>query len=208
MRETKGSRRTAVWILSADSGGCGGCAQQIAALQAPRYAADLRGQGISLARSPRHADVILIAGALTEAAREPLRRLLDGVPQPRALVAVGNCAIDGCVFRGSPVLSESTAEALDVNVEIAGCPPSPRQILDAIREAAQLLRSDGDWTESADEEAGDGESAGQAAQAEAGNDDADDSADDGGDHAAGMGPEAPDAEVAEARDAGGRGGKR
>lgn len=199
MRETKAPRRTAVWILSVDSGGCGACAQQIAALQAPRYTAELRGQGISLARSPRHADVILVTGALTEAAREPMRRLLDGVPQPRALVAVGNCAIDGCVFRGSPVISASTAEALDVNVEIAGCPPSPRQIMDAIREAAQLLRSEGDWSESPEVGADAEES---AEEESAGADEAEDDMPDS------TGPDAPDAEVAEARDAGGRGGQR
>jgi Ni,Fe-hydrogenase III small subunit len=193
--------------LSADTGGCGGCAQQIAALQAPRYAAELRGQGISLARSPRHADVILITGALTEVARAPIRQLLDGVPQPRALVAVGNCAIDGCVFHGSPVLSDSAAEALDVNVEIAGCPPSPRQIMDAIREAAQLLRSEGDWAEGPEvmeDEGGDEAASTDDADADDDRDDAE--ADD--DLPDATGPDAPDAQVAEARDTGGRGGQR
>jgi Ni,Fe-hydrogenase III small subunit len=102
----------------------------------------LHAQGVNFARSPRHADVVLVSGALSEAAREPIRRVLAGVPQPRALVAVGNCAIDGCVFRGSPHLVPNVAEALDVNVEIAGCPPAPASILAAIGEAAQLLRTD------------------------------------------------------------------
>jgi NADH:ubiquinone oxidoreductase subunit B-like Fe-S oxidoreductase len=68
-----------------------------------------------------------------------LRRYLDAVPQPRALIAVGDCAIDGGVFAGALGLVDSPAEALDVNVEIAGCPPSPTAILTAIGEAVQLL---------------------------------------------------------------------
>jgi Ni,Fe-hydrogenase III small subunit len=142
MAQSSQPRPTAVWLLQLDSGGCGACVQQIYSLFAPRYAATLRAQGLSMARSPRHADVILVTGALTVAAREPLQHVLDGVPEPRALIAVGNCAIDGCVFRGSPYLAQSAAEALDVNVEIAGCPPTPQAILDAITEAAVLLRSE------------------------------------------------------------------
>lgn len=142
MEQTKQPRPTAVWLLQVDSGGCGACVQQVYSLFAPRYAATLRAHGVSMARSPRHADVILVTGALSSAAREPLRRVLDSVPEPRALVAVGNCAIDGCVFRGSPPLSNSAAEALDVNVEIAGCPPTPQAILEAITEAAVLLHSE------------------------------------------------------------------
>lgn len=147
METTRQRRSRAVWVLPLDSSGCGACTQQIYALLGPRYAAQLRARGISLARSPHHADIVLITGALAEAAREPLQRVLAGVPQPRALVAVGNCAIDGCVFRGSPHLLADGAERLDVNVEIAGCPPTPQSILEAITEAAQLLSSESDADE-------------------------------------------------------------
>lgn len=147
METTRQRRGTAVWVLPLDSSGCGACTQQIYALLGPRYAAQLRARGISLARSPHHADIVLITGALAEVAREPLQRVLAGVPQPRALVAVGNCAIDGCVFRGSPNLLADGAERLDVNVEIAGCPPTAQSILEAITEAAQLLSSEADADE-------------------------------------------------------------
>lgn len=139
MTTSRPSRPTAVWVVPLDSGGCGACVQQIHALLGPRYADELRARGIGLALSPRHADVVLIAGPLSRAAREPVTRLLEGVPQPRALVAVGDCAINGCVFRGSPTLAKSAAEELDVNVEIAGCPPTPEAILEAIGEASQIL---------------------------------------------------------------------
>ncbi|HEV2236427.1 MAG TPA: hypothetical protein VGR57_07160, partial [Ktedonobacterales bacterium] len=135
-------RQASVWVLPVDSGGCGACAQQIYALLAERYAGDLRAHGVSFARSPRHADIVLITGALSAAAREPVRQLLAAVPQPRALIAVGNCAIGGCVFRGSPHLVTDGAEQLDVNVEIGGCPPAPQAILEAIVEASQLLAAE------------------------------------------------------------------
>jgi Ni,Fe-hydrogenase III small subunit len=129
-------------VLPLDSGGCGACAQQIYALLAERYTAELRERGVSFARSPRHADIVLVTGALSTEAREPVRQLLAAVPQPRALIAVGNCAIDGCLFRGSPHLVPDAAEELDVNVEIGGCPPAPHAILEAIVEASQLLAAE------------------------------------------------------------------
>jgi Ni,Fe-hydrogenase III small subunit len=124
------------------------------ALLGPRYADELRTRGIAVALSPRHADVVLVAGPLSRTAREPVMRLLESVPQPRALVAVGDCAINGCVFAGSPSVAKSAAEELDVNVEIGGCPPTPTAILDAIGEASQILASDA-GTASADDSADD-----------------------------------------------------
>jgi formate hydrogenlyase subunit 7 len=139
MMTPRDSRRGAVAVLPVAAGGCLACAQSVDALQATRYAAALRERGISFTRSPRHADIVLISGTVTTASLDALRRYLDAVPQPRALIAVGDCAIDGGVFAGAQGLVDSPAEALDVNVEIAGCPPSPTAILTAIGEAAQLL---------------------------------------------------------------------
>ena len=136
-------RQAAVWVLPVAMGGCSACHQSIIALQARRYAPKLTAQGIRFARSPRHADILLITGALTTEACAEAHAFVEAMPQPRALVAVGNCAIDGCVFRGSPHLVASTAEELDVNVEIAGCPPAPAAILAAIAEASELIASAG-----------------------------------------------------------------
>ncbi len=128
-----------VWVLPLHVGACGACAQSVMALQAPRYAARLREHGVNFARSPRHANVVVLTGTASVEGLEAVRTLLRGVPDPHALVAVGDCAIDGCVFRDSPHIVPSVAEALDVHVEIAGCPPAPDAILAAIVEAAQLL---------------------------------------------------------------------
>ncbi len=132
-------RRGPTAVLHVQAGGCGACAQSVAALLASRYRSTLAERGITFTSTPRHADIVLLTGTVTTSSLDDLRRYLDGVPQPRALVAVGDCAIDGGVFAGAPGLVESPAEALDVNVEIAGCPPSPESILAAMTEAAQLL---------------------------------------------------------------------
>lgn len=140
MNELERARRAAVLVASAHVGGCPACAQSIAALAAPRYAKRLREQGIILMAAPRQADVLLLCGTLNERSREAALALVAETPRPRALVAVGDCALNGCVFAGSAALSkQSLAEALSVNVEIGGCPPSPEVILEAIAEAQRLL---------------------------------------------------------------------
>lgn len=152
MSEFQMSRRASVWVLPLETGGCGATLQSIYALLAPTYAGELRRQGISFARSPRHADIVLLAGPLSLVARGPVERMLAGVPEPRALVAVGDCAIDGCVFAGSAAITDHPADVLDVHVEVGGCPPTPSAILAAIVEAKRLLAGEDEEAVEADVE--------------------------------------------------------
>lgn len=138
MTPSKTRARRGVWVLAAGSG-CGACVQSIQALLAPRYHALLRTHGVRFAHNPRLAEVVLLTGPLSQATYAPLCRLLAAVPAPRALVATGDCAIDGCVFSGSAALVADPATVLDVNIEVAGCPPAPTAILDAIVAASHLL---------------------------------------------------------------------
>lgn len=133
--------RAAAGLLAIETGGCGACRQSIEALRATRYTASLRAHGMAFVSSPRQAAIVLVAGAVSEAARAPLRRVLDAVPRPRAIVAVGNCAIDGCVFAGSEVLAPAPADLIGAHVQIAGCPPSPAQVLATVVRAQRLLAS-------------------------------------------------------------------
>ena len=126
-------------VYTVQMGGCAACGQSVAALRAPIYASGLAARGVRFVQSPRHADIVILTGALTHAGLDPLKELLAGVPEPHALVAVGDCAITGGVFQGSPDLVPIPAEALDVHVEIAGCPPAPEAILAALAEATALL---------------------------------------------------------------------
>ncbi len=140
------TRHHAVWCLPLNMGSCNGCDQQMLALLAPRY--ELGRRGISFATSPRHADIVLLTGTLTLRSLEPVRRVLAQVPDPHALIAIGDCALNGGVFAGSPQIVPNAATELGVNIEISGNPPTPTQILLAIEEAARLL----DEAEAADEE--------------------------------------------------------
>ena len=130
---------TPVAIFAVDSGGCGACVQSILALQSSRYAKALHAARVSFAQTPRHADVLLISGPLTKATRVSIGDVVAATPQQRALIAVGDCAINGCVFADSPAYDTSAATAFDVHVEIEGCPPAPLAILDAIGAAQELL---------------------------------------------------------------------
>lgn len=170
---SRSRRRAALWILPLETGGCGASAQSIAALRSPGFAPALSAEGIAFASSPRHADILLIAGPLSPASRDAVRRIVEAVPLPRAIVAVGDCAIDGCVFAGSPRITESVADELDANVEIAGCPPSPDAILAAINEAARLLAGAGAGGMPTDEDTAAGDD--DVSDTSDGDDDTDDS---------------------------------
>jgi formate hydrogenlyase subunit 7 len=135
----RSASHTPVAIFAVDSGGCGACVQSILALQAARYAKALHAARVSFAQTPRHADILLISGALTRAARASIGAVIEATPQQRALIAVGDCAIDGCMFAESPEFGESAATLFDVHIEIEGCPPDPLAILDAIGAARELL---------------------------------------------------------------------
>lgn len=163
--ETQQRPHAAVRVLPVAVGGCGACAASVRALLAPRYAARLAERGISFTDSPRHADVVLLTGALARRESEAALAYVEGVPQPHVLVAAGNCAIDGCVFAGSPYLGDSTAEVLNAHVEIGGCPPEPDALLAAVAQAAQLL-ADVD----ADDAVGVGDDAGETTDDEEGRD--------------------------------------
>jgi Ni,Fe-hydrogenase III small subunit len=81
-----------------------------------------------------------------------VRRVLDLVAEPQALVSIGDCAINGCVFAGSPEIAASASETLDVHVELPGCPPTPASILNAIVRAAELLGESAEMDEEDEEE--------------------------------------------------------
>ena len=137
--KNKSGRGRTIAVLALETGGCGACAESVMALHSPLYKAELATYGITFIDSPRQADVVLVSGPLTTEADQAVRRVLALVPEPQALVAIGDCAINGCVFAGSAHISASAAEALDVHVELPGCPPTPSSILNALSRAAQLL---------------------------------------------------------------------
>jgi Ni,Fe-hydrogenase III small subunit len=114
-------------IREVDAGSCNGCELEINALGNAFY--DLERFGLRFVASPRHADVLLVTGSLTRNMRQALERTYRATPDPKWVVAVGSCALDGGVFKGSYAVSGGIAEAVPVDLYIKGCPPSPADLL-------------------------------------------------------------------------------
>ena len=114
-------------IREIDAGSCNGCELEIHALSNAFY--DLERFGLRFVASPRHADVLLVTGPLTANMREALERTWRAAPDPKWVVAVGDCAVDGGVFADSYACAGGIAAAVPVDLHIRGCPPSPTQLL-------------------------------------------------------------------------------
>ena len=114
-------------IREVDAGSCNGCELEIHALNNAFY--DLERFGLRFVASPRHADVLLVTGPVTRNMQEALRRTYDATPDPKWVVAVGDCAADGGIFAGSYALTGGVHEVVPVDLHIRGCPPSPVQLL-------------------------------------------------------------------------------
>ena len=114
-------------IREVDAGSCNGCELEIHALQNAFY--DLERFGLRFVASPRHADVLLVTGPLTKNMREALERTYNATPDPKWVVAVGDCAANGGIFAGSYAVVGGISKAVPVDLHIPGCPPSPVALL-------------------------------------------------------------------------------
>jgi len=114
-------------IRHVDAGSCNGCELEIHALNNAFY--DLERLGLRFVASPRHADVLTVTGPVTKNMREALLRTYNATPDPKWVVAIGNCALDGGIFAGSYAVAGGVADVVPVDLHIRGCPPSPLQIL-------------------------------------------------------------------------------
>lgn len=114
-------------IRQVDAGSCNGCELEIHALSNPYY--DVARFGLHFVASPRHADVLLVTGPVTKNMREALERTYAATPNPKWVVAAGDCARDGGLFAGSYAVAGGVSAVLPVDLHIRGCPPSPMQLL-------------------------------------------------------------------------------
>jgi Ni,Fe-hydrogenase III small subunit len=117
-------------IRQVDAGSCNGCELEIHALNNAFY--DLERFGLHFVASPRHADVLLVTGPVTKNMREALERTYNATPDPKWVVALGDCAFDGGVFAGSYAISGGVSAVVPVDLHIRGCPPSPVRILEGL----------------------------------------------------------------------------
>jgi len=114
-------------IRQVDAGSCNGCELEIHALNNAFH--DLEHYGLRFVASPRHADVLMVTGPVTKSMREALLRTYNATPDPKWVVAVGACAIDGGVFAGSYAVVGAVKDVIPVDLHIRGCPPSPAELL-------------------------------------------------------------------------------
>src|SRR3954451_23040591 len=117
-------------IRAVDAGSCNGCELEIHALNNAFY--DLERFGLHFVASPRHADVLLVSGPVTKNMREALERTWRATPDPKWVVAVGDCGADAGVFAGSPAVVGGVSAVIPVDLVIRGCPPTPRQLLQGL----------------------------------------------------------------------------
>ncbi len=126
-------------IRHVNTGSCNGCELEIRALNGVIY--DLARFGLRFVDSPRHADVLLVTGPLTHNLRQALVQAYDATPNPKWVVAMGDCAVDGGVFKGSYAVLGGAGMGVPIDLMIHGCPPSPARILSELRVLLELAAS-------------------------------------------------------------------
>jgi len=120
-------------IRAIDAGSCNGCELEIHALNNPCY--DVERFGVHFVASPRHADALLVTGPVSRHMETALRRTYQAMPNPRLIIAAGQCACDGGIFGASYACIGAVANVLPVDVTIPGCPPAPLDLLRGILSA-------------------------------------------------------------------------
>jgi Ni,Fe-hydrogenase III small subunit len=120
----------ALAIRHVDAGSCNGCELEIQALHNPYY--NLEGMGIRFVASPRHADALLVTGPVSRHMAQALRRTYEATPEPKLVIAVGDCGACGGVFGESYASLGAVANVIPVDVAIPGCPPTPTALLQGI----------------------------------------------------------------------------
>ena len=120
----------ALCIRAVDAGSCNGCELEIHALNNALY--NLEGLGIRFVASPRHADLLLVTGPVAKNMEAALLRTYEATPDPKLVVAIGDCGCTGGIFGESYATRGRVANVIPVNVAVPGCPPNPRQILTGI----------------------------------------------------------------------------
>ncbi len=125
------------WILHYDGSSCNGCDIEVLACLTPLY--DVERFGIINTGNPKHADILLITGGINEQNADVVRQLYEQMPTPKAVIAIGACAITGGIFKECYNILGGVDKVIPVDVYIPGCAASPESIIDGVVKALELL---------------------------------------------------------------------
>lgn len=128
-----------LWVFTTNSGSCNGCDIEVVATVTPRY--DIERLGMKLTGTPRHADVLLVSGPVTRFMKTKLERIYAQIPDPKVVMAIGNCACSGDVFFKSYNLVGPVDKVIPVDVYVHGCPPRPEAIIEGAAKAVLKLEA-------------------------------------------------------------------
>jgi len=140
-REILDTLGQALAIRHVDAGSCNGCELEIHALDNPYY--NLEGLGIRFVASPRHADLLLVTGPVARNMEVALKRTLEAMPDPKLVVAIGDCGCTGGIFGEGYASCGRVANVIAVDVVVPGCPPPPLEIMRGILTAVRRRGEDG-----------------------------------------------------------------
>lgn len=132
-------RRGSLALRHVDAGSCNGCEHELTAAANPFY--DLQQHGLNIVASPRHADVLLVTGAITTRMLPALKAAYDAMPEPRLVAALGDCALGRNVLGDRDQLAGPLEDIIPVHLRIPGCPPAPAAIADALTAAIDELQA-------------------------------------------------------------------
>ena len=135
--------RRSVRIRQVDAGSCNACEWECTALTNPVY--DIQRFGVDFVASPRHADILLVTGPVSAAMAAALKKTYLAMPSPKLVIACGDCARDGGVYRGSYAVTDGADKVVPVDAYIPGCPPTPARIAQCIMkivEASSRIKKD------------------------------------------------------------------
>ena len=128
------------WVTVFNSGACNACDIEIIACLMPRF--DVERFGILVKGSPRHADILIVTGAVTRKQATRLRRVWEQMPEPKYVIACGACGANGGVFQGLYHMVGSVSAVVPVDIYLAGCPPRPDEIINAVVACLNLMKED------------------------------------------------------------------
>lgn len=117
-------------VREVDTGSCGGCESEIISMTNPLY--DIQRFGVDFVASPRHADALLVTGPVSKNMVVALRKTYEAMPEPKIVITLGSCSLDGGIFKSSYYVEGGVSKVLPVSIHIPGCPPEPSEIMSAL----------------------------------------------------------------------------